>query len=416
MNIVIVCIDTRGGVQPYLALAIGLQEAGHSVRFVAPANYRSFVSSRGISFHGLTGDLLGAVRHEGTSGRGTDKGFLQGHLLMIRTVTSRMMQWTADCHEACRGSDFIVSGFGGMLAAEGVSEKLRIPLLQAHVQPLTPTAAFRGLIKPVGVPNPLSHRLTRQAFWQPLRCAVNKARKAVLNLGRAEFFGTFGKTAEHDLPLFYGYSPSLLPKPEDWPGNIHVTGYWFMRESEDWQPSEKLARFLEAGPKPLLIGFGSMASTDPAGTDDLLAAAVRLSGQRAVLVSGWTQPTQQAVTEDVFRIDSVPYSWLMQHVSVVVHHGGAGTTGAARAAGVPSVIVPHTADQPFWGNIIAASGLGPPPIPRRRLTADRLAEAIRIVTTHEGYRLNATGMASRMRNEDGVKATVRIITDWSAKH
>lgn len=414
MNIAIVCIDTRGGVQPYLALAIGLKDAGHCVRFVAPTSYESFVTARDINFHGLSGDLMGVVQTEGDAGRGTDQGFLRGHLLMIRTVTARIIQWTAEVYEACRGCDVILSGFGGMLAAEGVAEKYKIPLLQAHVQPLTPTKAFRGLIKPPGIPNRFSHRLGRQAFWQPLRMAVNKARRSVLGLGDAQFFGMAGSVSDGATPLLYGYSPSLLPKPAEWPANVHVTGYWFLKEDSSWQPPAELVRFLQSGVKPVLIGFGSMASTDAASTDDLLMQAVRLSGQRAILVSGWSQTARIERTEQVFRIDSVPYSWLMAHVSAVVHHGGAGTTGAALAAGVPSIIVPHTADQPFWGDIIAGKSLGTRPIARKRLSAERLAGAIRMVVQDERYRQNASGLASKMADEDGVKTSVQILEEWAA--
>jgi sterol 3beta-glucosyltransferase len=416
MNIAIVCIDTRGGVQPYLGLAVGLQNAGHSVRFIAPANYEKFVTARGVAFKGLSGDLMGAIHHQGSNGRGTDKGFLQGHLLMIRTVSAQIIQWTAEVYDACQGVDAILSGFGGMLAAESVAEKLGIPLLQAHVQPLTPTSSFRGLIKPIGLPNRLSHRLGRQAFWQPLRMAINKARRSVLGIGKSRFFGMAGRTSDSTTPLLYGYSPSLLPKPIEWPANVHVTGYWFLKEESTWQPPVELVRFLKSGEKPVLIGFGSMASSDAASTDELLSAAIRLSGQRSILVSGWSKPERTDLTDRIFRIDSVPYGWLMPRVSAVVHHGGAGTTGAALAAGVPSIIVPHTADQPFWGDIIASRTLGICPIPRKRLSAERLAGAIRTVVEDDRYRQNTEHIASKMAEEDGVRTAVQILEKWMAQN
>jgi hypothetical protein len=88
---------------------------------------------------------------------------------------------------------------------------------------------------------------------------------------------------------------------------------------------------------------------------------------------------------------------------------------AALAAGVPSIIVPHPADQPFWCDIISAKELGPRPIPRKGLSAARLANAIRTITTDDRYRLNTQRLASKIADEDGVKTAVQITDNWFAK-
>ncbi|HSP81366.1 MAG TPA: nucleotide disphospho-sugar-binding domain-containing protein, partial [Myxococcaceae bacterium] len=110
--------------------------------------------------------------------------------------------------------------------------------------------------------------------------------------------------------------------------------------------------------------------------------------------------------DDVFCADALPHDWLFPRVAAVVHHGGAGTTGAALRAGVPAIIVPFTMDQPFWGSRVAALGVGPTPLPRARLTQERLAEALRRTVADEAMRARAAALGARIRAEDGVAEAV----------
>ena len=92
-----------------------------------------------------------------------------------------------------------------------------------------------------------------------------------------------------------------------------------------------------------------------------------------------------------------------------MHHGGAGTTAEGLRAGVPSVIVPFFGDQPFWGRRVAALGVGPNPIPRRKLTVDRLAAAIEEACSDGAMRERAAALGARIRTEDGVARAVEVI-------
>ena len=108
----------------------------------------------------------------------------------------------------------------------------------------------------------------------------------------------------------------------------------------------------------------------------------------------WHRPR---LPDTLFALDEVPHSWLFPRLAAVVHHGGAGTTAAALAAGKPSIVCPYFHDQPFWGERIRDLGAGPPPIPQRELTADRLAEAIRIASTDVGMRQRAEAVGEKIR-------------------
>lgn len=412
MRVVLVSNDTRGGIQPYVALGVGLLRAGHDVRVVAPENYAAFISSHGLQFSGLPGDVQGFM--DGPEYAAVaKKGFLAAQLLMLRKASELIRHWMAACLSACDGADLIVAGIGGQPIAEAVAERLRTRFVQAHLQPLTPTGAFPGPLTPGWLSllgssgNRLSHILTRQMMWQPMRPAINAARRSVLGLPSAPFWGRIG-TVGRDV-LLYGFSRHVLPRPSDWRSGIHVTGYWFLDADSSWEPPAELVEFLDAGPPPIVVGFGSMKSRDAEGMAAVVVDAVRQTGQRAVLLSGWGGLRAAELPSSVIALESVPHDCLLPRASLMVHHGGAGTTGAVFRAGVPSVVVPFGADQPFWGRVVAGSGCGPAPIPQRRLDARRLAGAI-VEALREPVRRRAAEVGERVRAEGGVREAVRLLT------
>jgi sterol 3beta-glucosyltransferase len=102
-------------------------------------------------------------------------------------------------------------------------------------------------------------------------------------------------------------------------------------------------------------------------------------------------------------------------MAAVVHHGGAGTTAAGLRAGVPSIIIPFMADQPFWGQRVATLGVGPSPIPRKKLTAQKLAEAIREAINDTTMQQQASALGQRIRDEDGVGQAVTYVQRYQQR-
>ncbi|MDO8963746.1 MAG: glycosyltransferase, partial [Coriobacteriia bacterium] len=255
----------------------------------------------------------------------------------------------------------------------------------------------------------------QQMMWQTMRSSDDKARAEVLDLPRAPFFGPFSALSRAGFPTLYGYSPSVVPVPADWSRDCHVTGYWFLDAPEGWDPPVDLAEFLAAGPAPVYVGFGSMGSKDSERTADMVLGALARSGQRGVLSSGWGGLAASDLPADVFMVGSVPHAWLFPQMAAVVHHGGAGTTAAGLRAGVPSVVTPVMGDQGFWGQTVHRLGVGPKPIARRRLTADKLGDAIRVAASDTGMRERAAALGERIRAEDGVGAAVEVLSAWEAR-
>lgn len=170
----------------------------------------------------------------------------------------------------------------------------------------------------------------------------------------------------------------MIPKPNDWGSHISISGFYFLNLATNFTPAPELDAFLKAGPPPVYIGFGSIVVDDPNAMTKMIFEAVKKTGQRALVSKGWggLGGDELGVPEGVFMLGNVPHDWLFQHVSCVVHHGGAGTTAAGIACGKPTVIVPFFGDQPFWGSMVNRAGAGPKPVRYKDLTADILAESI----------------------------------------
>jgi UDP:flavonoid glycosyltransferase YjiC (YdhE family) len=414
MHICIIALGSQGDVQPYIALGKGLKTAGHTVRLLTHENFEGLVCSHGLEFWPARGNVQAFAQTEEMREL-LDKGnFLAITARTAKEAQRAALEWAEDGLAACQGMELIVAGIGGLNIGISLAEKLGIPLMQAYVLPFTPTKAFSGVLFPRPVPralNRFSHHLVRQIMWQGFRTADKQARQQVLGLPPTSFWGPYQAEPLQHTPILYGFSPSVIPKPADWDENTHVTGYWFLDSAPDWTPPSALVEFLQSSPPPLYIGFGSMSHRKPEETADLILQALAQTQQRGIISAGWGGLQMANLPDSVYVVDSIPHSWLFPQVTAVVHHGGAGTTAAGLRAGVPSIIIPFFGDQPFWGQRVAESGVGPEPIPRKQLTSDRLAQAIQRAVTDQTMRQNAASLGAKIQAEDGIAKAVAVFEE-----
>lgn len=417
MRIAIIALGSQGDVRPYIALGKGLQKAGNFVRLVSHENFGNLVNSHGLEFCPVKGNVQDIIQSKEMR-QALEKGnFFAIQSQMAKQGPSLVLDWTRKGLIACQGMDMVLAGMGGMSLGVSVAEKLQIPLLQAYVVPFTPTKDFPSVLLPKSLSklgsffNRSSHHLTRQFVWQPMRSADKLARREVLDLPPASFWGSYNSDRfnQYSIPIVYGFSPSVIPKPSDWDDNIHVTGYWFLDSETDWTPPSDLIEFLESGSPPVYIGFGSMSNKNPEETVDLCLQALEQTQQRAIMLSGWGGLHKANLPDNIFMVDSIPHSWLFPRVGAVVHHGGAGTTAAGLRAGVPSIVIPFFGDQLFWGQRVAELGVGAEPIPRQKLTVEQLAKAIQQVMTDRRMRQRAADLGSKIQAEDGIAELVTVV-------
>jgi sterol 3beta-glucosyltransferase len=284
-----------------------------------------------------------------------------------------------------------------------------------QLQPLAPTGEFPPSLVAARSLGRLGNRAAGRAAAATLALGLaGSAREIRRELGlppRSAREALLGQPDARRWPVFLGFSPAVVPRPADWPDGYQVTGYWWPARAAGWKPPANLEKFLDSGPSPVFLGFGSLTPEDTGELTELAVAAGRQAGVRLVIQAGQAGPPSAGRSPgDSIVIGDVPHDWLFPRMTAVVHHAGGGTTAAGLRAGVPAVAVPHIGDQPFWAARLAALGAGPPPIPRRQLSVPVLAAAIRDAVAHPSYRTQAEAMSRRLASEDGAAPVISMLT------
>jgi len=416
MKITILAIGTLGDVQPLVALGKGLQAEGHEVSVATHAAFETFILTNKLGFFLIEGNIKEAFQSE--AGRAAYQGgwnFIKSWHNFARMIKQLIIHAGTDAWTACRDADAILFSPIGYLFGPHIAEKLNIPAMAAYFQPIHLTGAFPSFISPTqrnlgSIFNQFTHIVAELMYWLPYRSMINKWREECLNLPPIPLTVNYVKQMRRQrYPAIYGISPNVLPKPPDWGNNIEITGYWFLDSSEDWNAPKDLVDFLGSGPPPVYVGFGSTNTGKPKEITDLIIQALKLTNQRGVLSMGWGGFSQSDLPDNVFKAESIPHDWLFPQMATVIHHGGAGTTAAGLRAGIPSIIVPFFVDQPFWGQRVSELGVGPKPIPIKRLSIDRLAVAIMKAVSDKEIQMRAAMLGKKIRAEDGVNRAVEVI-------
>lgn len=414
MRIGILTVGSRGDVQPFVALGRGLKAAGHEVIIVTAEMFASMVSDHGLLFRRLSDDLL---RLKDTpEGRGVLEG-RGGKLALLRQVNPLLRTMLDEAWAASRDLEAIIY-HPKALAGYHIAEKLRIPgILSLPVPLYTPTQAFPLPILPPRIRlggwfNQGSYSLLK-LIAVPFRDIVRRWRTETLELPPRRV-RELTRADGAPVPVLYGYSEHIVPRPPDWPEWVAATGYWLLDRPADWRPPTDLARFIETGPRPVYLGFGSMTGNRDEKRGQLVLEALARLRLRGVIATGWGGLKMLDLPETVFALERAPHDWLFPRVSVVVHHGGAGTTAAALRSGRSSVICPFMGDQPFWGDRLYRLGVGPKPIPQKRLTVENLTQAIRTAIDDTDIRARTLDLSRKIRAEDGIARAVKFIERHTA--
>ncbi|HEV3215438.1 MAG TPA: glycosyltransferase [Vicinamibacterales bacterium] len=416
MRIDILAIGSQGDVQPSVALGVGLKLGGHYARVVTLGGFETLVRRHGLD-HLRIGDTPQEIANTAAGRDWIERrvstiGFLRG---FVRVAASTIEAGIASYWQACRDVEALIVPPMGLPIGIHIAERLGVPLIRASFAPTRHDWAGRtNLVTALrGELSAFSAAVFRILIWNQLRHVTNSARRNILELPPLPLREPFGAMNRQRIPVLDAYSPSVVPGSPDCGSWIHVTGYWFLDDTPGWLPPSELVDFLGSGSPPLFVGFGSTPFPEPEAATDIVVGALTRARQRGVVVAGGSRLRTGRLTDDVLSIDSVPHSWLFPQVSAAVHHGGAGVTGAALRADLPSVVVPVFGDQPFWGRQVFQLGAGSCPIPVKQLTADNLADAIRRTADRE-MRRRAAALGAKIRKENGVARAIEAIQDYLA--
>lgn len=409
MKISILTYGSRGDVQPFLALAVGLQKRGHEVTLAAPHRFANFVAQYNIPFAPLAGDPEEISKAFNDAGHNAIK--------MIRAigdyVNSIALDVTRGAFAACEDADLIIHSFLFTTGAHSLARARGIPDISVQTFPIFaptreyPPVALSSL--PKGLLSYFGHWLNTQVFWYGGNSGYHQKRNQHPDVFSFDLFWPFvDEPPRRATPLLFAVSPTVLPPAREWANRVDVTGYFFIGAPDAYAPPAELKHFLEAGSPPICVTFGSMIHRDANRIAEIVLESIRRAGQRAIVLTGWEGWKGRTSSDDFLFLDSAPHDWLLPRCKAIIHHGGAGTTAAGLRAGIPNIVIPFGGDQMFWGKRVHAIGAGPRPMRVRELTASRLTFALAEAEA-DALRDRARLVGQAIRCEDGVGNAIRVV-------
>lgn len=412
MKLALIAYGTRGDVQPFLSLAWALRERGHTVRLIAPRNMAGWIQRTALPFAELPVDvqaLFAAAPAQRMLAKGDILSFFRWLAQVEDEYRLPMRQLIV---EATADVDAILTHPLTEDRAAAVGAARRIPVLPVYFYPLPASATFPSLFittRNLGPLNRLSHNLMLDMLWRASRADVAAMRQ---ELGVGPAHDSFAREAQRmATPCLLTYSEALSPRPADYRPNNVITGDLVMpaalraRLGEDTLP-DSLVAWLDAGPPPVFLGFGSMPVLDADRTLALVRSALTEVGVRAVIGAGWSNLPAGGDAQ-LFRVGVVNYEALFPRCVAAVHHGGAGTAHASMRAGVPTLVCSVLADNPYWGAQFTRLGVGAT-FAFKSLTKERLVAGLRQVLA-KPVRAAAQRLGERLQQEDALGAALHVI-------
>lgn len=410
---------SHGDIRPFLALADGLQAAGHDVHLVLTcvdsAAYASHVSQHGVKITVLASPVLtpGQAEEFGATAYRIRDPMKQMAAILRMCFDPVEDAMFAAAQDLCKDADLLIGHFM-MHPLQVAAEQAGRPWVNVVLSHVTIPTAFDH---PLGAPflGKAGHRflwwLTRVLIHRALQQAPNRLRR---RLGMPAIKDVLQEVWLSPLLTLAAVSPQLCRQQPDWPAAVRLCGFLDVPslDIEGGVPGEVDA-FLAAGAAPVYMTLGSWmprGHTEQATTLRLLSRAARLAGCRAIIQSHAAAACGFSSDEQLLYVSTAPHQAIFPRCRAVVHHGGAGTTQSATLAGKPSVIIAHIGEQEYWGTELRRRGIAGKTLWRRRVTAAALARRIREVLAAPGMAVKAEAAGAAMRREDGVAEAVRLIT------
>jgi vancomycin aglycone glucosyltransferase len=397
MRVLLSTYDSRGGVEPLAGLAVQLKALGAEVQVCAPPDQE---------FAELLAGVGVPLVPYGESVRAMMTGTAPSEADLRRQLDALVAAHFDTVAAAAEGCDALVATNLPLAAAaaRSATEKLGLHYVYASYHPAHLPSAHHP------PPNYLGwHFANNQALWDLDAQNMDALFGATLNGHRASIgLPPVDNLRDHaitDRP-WLAADATLGPWPEPADADVVQTGAWLLPDERPL-PAD-LVTFLEAGPPPVYVGFGSMGLQNSKDIVPVLIEAIRAQGRRTVLSRGWANLSLVDGREDCFVVGEVNQQLLFGRVAAVVHHGGAGTTTTAARAGVPQVVIPQGADQIYWAGRVAELGIGTLYVGLTP-TIDSLWTALKTALTPE-TRARATQVSGTIRT-DGAAVAATLLLD-----
>lgn len=412
---------SHGDIRPFLALAEGLQRAGHDVSLFITcfdsASYAGLTSSSGVKIRLLDSPALtvdDAQKIGETAYKTRDPMAQMATILRLCFAPAEDAMFAA-AQELSADSDLLI-GHYFMHPLQIAAEHAGRPYVSVLLSHAAIPSAYSH---PINIP--FFGRAGKRLLWWLTKVALNRAARHYPNRLRKllHMRPTQDIVTEVWLsrPLtLVAVSPQICRRQPDWPSSIQVSGFLDMPNIQLEGPlPENLASFLARGEAPVYMTFGSWMPPDDSGqreTLQLLTEAAGMAGCRAIIQSpGWRECGFDS-SGQILYVSAAPHHLIFPHCAVVVHHGGAGTTQSATLAGKPSVVVAHISEQEHWGQELRRIGIAGKPLKRRSLTAKRLSKQLVSLRGAPEMAARAEAISAAMARENGVAEAVKLIHQY----
>ena len=405
--ITILCAGSQGDIQPYIALAQELKILGKDVRIAVGKSFEGFIKGYDIEYYELSTDYKSVD---------VDPKLLESaqnstNPLKMLFTFNKMKKYSRimvdDMYEACQGSELIVY-HPGCTIGYFVAEKMGIPSVLASPFPMLATKEVASIIAygKIKLPIKVTYRLLQEMLWMASKTGIISFWKE--KFGKLpDNFGCPFERIDKNHPSVVACSNYVFDRPSDWNENIHQYGYWFPKEKDDYIPSQELADFLAMGEKPIYFGFGSVFNNkDKDNFVKIVIESIQKTGHRGIICG---MGSIDNLPDNIIAIESIPHTWLFDKCAAVCHHGGAGTSAAGFAAGVPSIIIPFSNDQFAWAHRSFDIGVGAYPIYKKQFNTERLVNAINYVLSDNVIQ-TAKKLGDAIATENGARDCAVIIS------
>lgn len=408
MTIVITTHGSTGDIYPLIRLALALQEAGHTVRFATSRPFKPDVESAGVPFFQIPPDW-----------EKSELQYWMGRLQKLKSPVSQLkeMYKAATPHlesildameEAIDGADALISSYLFPIN-KAIAEKHNIPFISyAFAHNTVPSRFYPPHEFPRlrGMPDWIQLRWNRFC-WKLGNVVVDTAinqtiSRAFKRKGLPGVKDFFSKSAEL---VLVAVSPGLMrPKIKLHP-RFQFTGYCRWQAPTSQEVEEQIKAFRGESLVPI-ITFGSMVYDNPEEIMQRLVAAWP-KDRKLILQPGWSGFKVPESATNILEVGPMSHDQLFQHASVVIHHGGAGTTASVLHAGKPHIVVPHIGDQDFFSAEVKRLGCG---IRGRKKTwPEKLICKVNKIESEPSYQAAALKALEVLGEENGPSEAVRQI-------
>lgn len=410
LRIVIFTLGTRGDVQPYIALAKYAISRGHKVRICSGNSFKSLIEDHGVEFKEIESDLMAMLNTEEGQRIYNEgiKHFLKAKRYLKEVVNPKYRKSLNQFWEAAKDANIILyhpKAFG----APDMAKALGIKCISMPTVPITyPIDEFPNLIisptKNFGKRiNRLTYKLVEKSEISSIK-EINDFRRKVLGLeNRKSGIYTFDIDNKH-IPIIYPISPYLFKDVKSWNKKVYLSGFLYLKLKDDL--NDEIKKFIDKGPTPVVVSFSSLPLKKPDIFKNELLEALKKTNNRCILLKG--NMDIEIDDENILLIKEAPHEKIFPLCKGIIHHGGVGTMATALISGKPQLIIPFSADQPFWASLLYKNGYTIKPIKEKDISSKTLEHSLRQMEDIETIK-KAKEIKGIIERENGVHNAVKYI-------